>query len=254
MGITLEICCATVADVRAAVAGGADRIELANAFYMGGLTPSMGTLEKAKAICKVPIAAIVRPRGGGFCYTQDEYDTMLCDAKQLLEAGVDGIVFGFLTEEKQVDMIRTQAFVDLIHAYGKEAVFHKAFDCIQDQETALRQLIELQVDRVLTSGGGRSAIEKKEKLKHLIDNYGKQITILLGGGIRANNVGELLQYTGATQIHTACSGFLEDFTVSGNCVSYAYRQDVAPQLYEAVDADQVKAVRFAIEKQKSGGQ
>ena len=246
MGITLEICCATAGDVRAAALGGADRIELANAFYMGGLTPSMGTLEMARKICDLPIAAIVRPRGGGFCYTQDEYDTMLCDAKQLLEAGVDGIVFGFLTKEKQVDVIRTKEFVNLIHTYGKDAVFHKAFDCIEDQETALRQLIELKVDRVLTSGGGRSAMDQKAHLKHLIDDYGKQITILLGGGIRANNVRQLLQDTGATQIHTACGGFLEDFTVSGNSVSYAYRQDVAPQLYEAVDVRQVKAIRLAI--------
>ena len=247
MGITLEICCGSLADVKAAARGGADRIELNSAFYLGGLTPSLGVAQLAKQACDLPIAAMVRPRGGGFCYTQDEYASMLRDSEILLKADMDAIVFGFLTAEKTLDVDRTRAFVQRIHSFGKEAVFHKAFDCIENQEEAICQLIALGVDRVLTSGGGKSAMEKADHLHHLIKTYGKEITILLGGGIRTGNVAQLLDLTGATQVHSSCGGYSEDYTVSGNGVSYAYRQDVAPHLYESVDTQQVRSIRQVLD-------
>ncbi len=243
MKTVLEICCATLYDVQAAAKAGADRLELNSAFYLGGLTPSLGVVRLAKQSCSLPMVAMVRPRGGGFCYTEEEYATMLADGEILLQEGVDGIVFGFLTSDKQVDKEKTKALTDLAHRYGKEAVFHKAFDCIEDQEHALKELIAVGVDRVLTSGGGKAALDRADHLAHLIKTYGKDITILLGGGIRAGNVEMLLKATGAKEIHTACAGFLEDHTVMGNAVSYAYRQDSTPERYEAVDPMQVAQIR-----------
>ncbi len=243
MKVTLEVCCATFYDVLAAAKAGADRLELNSAFYLGGLTPTVGLVRLAKKVCKLPMVAMVRPRAGGFCYTEEEYQTMLSDGEILLEEGVDGIVFGFLTPDKQVDVKKTKVLTDLAHSYGKEAVFHKAFDCIADQEQALRELIALGVDRVLTSGGGKAALDKADHLAYLIKTYGKDITLLLGGGIRAGNVERLLQATGAKEIHTACAGFLQDHTVMGNAVSYAYRQDGTPEKYEAVDPAQVTQLR-----------
>lgn len=243
MKTVLEICCATLYDVQAAAKAGADRLELNSAFYLGGLTPSMGVVRLAKKNCDLPMVAMVRPRGGGFCYTEEEYATMLSDAEILLQEGLDGIVFGFLTPDKRVDIEKTKVLTDLAHRYGKEAVFHKAFDCIEDQEQAIRELIAIGVDRVLTSGGGKAALDRADHLAHLIKAYGKDITILLGGGIRAGNVETLLRATGAKEIHTACGGFLEDPTVMGNAVSYAYRQDATPERYEAVDPAQVAQIR-----------
>ena len=243
MKTVLEICCATFYDVQEAAKAGADRLELNSAFYLGGLTPSLGVVRLAKKTCSLPMVAMVRPRGGGFCYTEEEYQTMLSDGEILLQEGVDGIVFGFLTPDKQVDREKTKALTDLAHRYGKEAIFHKAFDCIEDQEQAIKALIAIGVDRVLTSGGGKAALDRADRLAYLIKTYGKEITILLGGGIRAGNVAALLQATGATEIHTACAGFLEDPTAVGNAVSYAYRQDNTPERYEAVDPAQVAQIR-----------
>ena len=146
------------------------------------------------------------------------------------------------------DIEKTKALTELAHSYGKEAVFHKAFDCIEDQEEALKELIAVGVDRVLTSGGGKAALDKADHLAYLIKTYGHQITLLLGGGIREGNVENLIRATGASQIHTACAGFLEDPTVMGNGVSYAYRPDGNPQAYEAVDPDQVAGIRKVLDR------
>ena len=94
--ITLEICCGSLEDAKAAQAGGADRIELNSALYLGGLTPSLASLIMVKEQCTIPVAAMVRPRGGGFCYSDDEFAVMLKDAEILMKNGADGIVFGFL--------------------------------------------------------------------------------------------------------------------------------------------------------------
>lgn len=248
MGIILEVCCATLADVENACRGGADRIELNSAFPLGGLTPSLAVLRLARQRCRLPIAAMIRPRAGGFCYTGPEFETMLLDARILLEEGVEAIVFGCLTRDKQIDLEKTKKLTDLAHSYGKEAVFHKAFDCIADQDQALMQLIDLGVDRVLTSAGATSAPAGSGRLAHFVTCYGSRITILPGGGIRPGNVKTLLEQTGATELHSSCGGFLEDPTVAGNDVSYAYRIDIAPQLYETVDTAQVTALRNAIDQ------
>ena len=126
----LEICCGSFEDVKTAWQNGADRVELNSALYLGGLTPSTANLICAKEQCSIPIVTMVRPRGGGFCYSQDEYETMLLDARILLEHGADGIAFGFLTEDHAIHRNRTQEMIDLIHSVGKEAVFHRAFDCV----------------------------------------------------------------------------------------------------------------------------
>ena len=145
---------------------GADRVELNSALYLGGLTPSTANLICAKEQCSIPIVTMVRPRGGGFCYSQDEYETMLLDARILLEHGADGIAFGFLTEDHAIHRNRTQEMIDIIHSAGKEAVFHRAFDCVAQQERAVEALILLGADRILTSGGapdvwsGRTQLQK----------------------------------------------------------------------------------------------
>ena len=137
----LEICCGSFEDVKTAWQNGADRVELNSALYLGGLTPSTANLICAKEQCSIPIITMVRPRGGGFCYSQDEYETMLLDARILLEHGADGIAFGFLTADHAIHRNRTQEMIDLIHSAGKEAVFHRAFDCVAQQERAVEALI-----------------------------------------------------------------------------------------------------------------
>lgn len=176
--IILEVCCGSYEDAKEAAAGGADRIELNSALYLGGLTPSMGSVYRVKETLKIPVVAMVRPRGGGFCYSKEEYETMLRDARLMLEQGVDGIAFGFLLEDRKVDEERTKNLIELIHFYHAEAVFHRAIDCTPDIMAAAGTLISLGTDRILTSGGRKSAIDGQETIACLQSEYGGQLEIL----------------------------------------------------------------------------
>lgn len=199
----VEVCCGSIEDCMIANQYPVDRIELNSALELGGLTPSIATLIEAKKVTSLPICCMVRPRTAGFHYTKRQFQSMLTDAKLLLEHGADGIVFGFLDENMEVDEARTKQMVELIHSYGKEAVFHKAFDGTLNKEEACKTLIKCHVDRILTSGGENYPnIEKGfDLLHHLITHYNDQITILVGGGVRAHNVHDILEKTGCTQIH-----------------------------------------------------
>lgn len=244
--ITLEICCGSLEDAKAAQAGGADRIELNSALYLGGLTPSLASLQLAKEHCTIPIVAMVRPRGGGFCYSEDEFTVMLKDAEILLQSGADGIVFGFLNPDGTLCIDRTKQMVDLIHSYGKEAVFHRAIDCAEDIDGGIEQLIQLNVDRVLTSGGRNTAWEGREVIARLQKNYGNQIEILPGAGLRKENALDFLAVAGTTQIHSSCKGYHTDPTAKGKQVTYAYNTGEHEMDVEIVDIDEVKALRKSL--------
>ena len=146
----IEACCGSADDVIQAAQGGADRVELNSALFLGGLTPTPGCLEAARTRVTLPIMAMLRPREGGFCYTEAEFDTMLRDGRHLLAAGADGLVFGCLHADGSVDEARTRELVTL--AEGRDTVFHRAIDVVPDWKRALDALIRLGVTRVLTSG------------------------------------------------------------------------------------------------------
>src|SRR6516165_10503589 len=148
--ILLEICCGSIDDAIEAEKGGADRVELCSALFLGGLTPSIGTIREAKRRLKIPMMVMVRPRGGGFCYTEAEMASMERDADAAVEAGADGVVFGILRADGKIDVDRCRKLRSLI---GKrQAVFHRAFDVTPDSFQALEELVGLGMTRVLTSG------------------------------------------------------------------------------------------------------
>lgn len=237
----IEICAGSHMDCVKAQAAGADRVELNSALHMGGLTPSLGTFLLAKKTCTIPIISMVRPRGAGFCYDDTDYETMLLDARILLEHGSDGIAFGFLTPSATIDEERTKEMVALIHAFQGEAVFHRAFDCVKEYDHAIECLLRCNVDRVLTSGLAKTAIEGKACLKDMQARYGNQIEILAGCGVRVDNVDDILAYTNVTQIHTSCKGWKIDLTTEGKHVSYAYGDQNHRCSYEEVSQDCVHA-------------
>ena len=244
--ITLEICCGSLEDAKAAQAGGADRIELNSALYLGGLTPSLATLLLVKEQCTIPVAAMVRPRGGGFCYSDDEFAVMLKDAEILMKNGGDGVVFGFLNPDGTLRVDWTKQMVELIHSYGKEAVFHRAIDCAEDIDGGIEQLIELKVDRVLTSGGMNNAWEGREVIARLQKNYGDKIEILPGAGLRKGNAIDFLAAAGTTQLHSSCKGYHTDPTAKGKQVTYAYNTGEHEMDVEIVSMDEVVALRSLI--------
>ncbi|HEU5451694.1 MAG TPA: copper homeostasis protein CutC, partial [Terriglobales bacterium] len=121
--VLLEICCSSIDDAIEAERGGADRVELCSALFLGGLTPSLGTLLEAKSRLRIPIIFMVRPRSGGFCYTEAEFATMLRDAEAAVAHGADGVVFGILKPDGEIDRDRTHAMQQVIG--DRQAVFHR---------------------------------------------------------------------------------------------------------------------------------
>lgn len=241
--ITLEICCGSAMDAMAAEQGGADRIELNSALSLGGLTPDIGSLLLCREKVKIPIIAMVRPRAGGFCYKTEEYEAMKRSAQVMLEAGADGLAFGFLNEDRTIDEERTVQMTKLVHSYGKEAVFHRAFDASLALDEAIEQLIRAGIDRVLTSGGEATALEGAVCLSHLQKCYGDEIEILAGSGVRSSNVLSLLDKTNVSQIHSSCQKFAADGTARGNGVSFAYTKTSEWYGYEVVSQEQVRAIK-----------
>lgn len=199
----IEICIGNVQDALTASKYPIDRIELNCALELGGLTPSLETLKYLKERITPKICCMVRPRGGDFQYTDEEFDVMLKDAKNLLEANADGIVFGFLHEDKTIDVEKTKAMVQLAHSYNKEAVFHKASDEVPDLEEAIKTLIECKVDRVLT--GGKCVypdiLTGCKTIGELHLKYGGKIQFLPGGGVRVNNIKDVINTCGSHQVH-----------------------------------------------------
>lgn len=244
---TVEICCGSYEDAVTAVSGGAKRIELNSALFMGGLTPSLGTLRLVKQTLNCEVIAMVRPRGAGFCYSEADFQVMLEDAKLLLENGADGIAFGFLTENRDIDIEKAKEMLTLIHSFHKQAVFHRAFDCCNDSYRAIEQLITLGIDRILTSGAQATAIQGSELIKKLQERYGKQIELLAGSGINAANARELIEECGINQIHSSCKKWIIDPTTKTDTVSYAYGTGAFSDCYDIVDAAKVKALIESIQ-------
>lgn len=200
----LEICVDSVESAVNAQAGGADRVELCSALFEGGLTPSAGLMEMTRKRLKIAIAAMIRPRGGDFCYDDDEFAVMRCDLVMMKELGADVAVVGMLRPDGTIDAERTAKLIEL--ARPMPVTFHRAFDMARDPFEALDVLIGLGVDRVLTSGQERSVVEGLELVTELVKRAGDKIIVVPGGGVTERNLGRILKETGAKEIHGSASG------------------------------------------------
>ena len=214
--VLLEVCCGSADDVIQAKLGGADRAELCSDLFHGGLTPTVGSLRVAKRETGLPIMTMIRPREGGFCYTEAEFAVCLEDAHALVEAGADGLVFGFLREDGRIDRERTRRLIELARAAGKDAVFHRAIDVVPDWREALDLLIELGVTRVLTSGQEPDVSLGTETVREMIRYAAGRIEIMPGAGITRRNAQRIVAETGADQIHVAAYRTVFDRSVENN--------------------------------------
>ena len=198
----IEICIGNIDDALIASKYPIDRIELNSALELGGLSPSLETLIYLKENIKQKICCMVRPRGGDFCFSDLEFKIMLETAKSFLDNGADGIVFGFLNKDKSIDAVKTRKMIELIHQYKKEAIFHKAFDDSNDKFEAIKILNDLKIDRILTGGGESSEnILKGCELINKLHNEYPNIQLLPGGGVRVNNIKDVIKTAGTGQIH-----------------------------------------------------
>lgn len=241
--IKSEICIESYAGAKIAANLAYTSVEVNAALDLGGLTPSLGLVKQLKNLA-IEKNCMIRPRAGGFCYTEDEYKTMLADLELLLNMEIDGIVFGFLTDNFTVDSERTKQFVNKIHQANKKAIFHRAFDNTKEPEQAIQTLINLKVDRLLTSGQAETALEGATLLAKLQKQYGQQIELVAGAGVQATNANTLLKLTGIKYLHASCKNLAEDITAVRN-VSYAVTKS-KPLGYICTDYVKAEALKKAI--------
>ncbi len=180
---------------------GAHRIELCDNPGEGGTTPSYGFLKKAREHVSIDLFPMIRPRGGDFLYSDDEFEIMKEDILRCKELECDGVVIGLLNADGTVDVKRSAELVELAHPLG--VTFHRAFDRTRDAFEALETLIDIGCERILTSGLTPNVTEGTEMLTKLIDAADNRIIIMPGSGVRSNNIRELAQKTGAVEFHTS---------------------------------------------------
>lgn len=194
-----EICANSVESCVAAQEGGAQRVELCAGISEGGTTPSYGEIITARELLDIKLHIIIRPRGGDFLYSETEVRIMERDIHLAREAGVDGVVFGCLTAEGDIDIPLTKR---LMHASeGLSVTFHRAFDQCRNPFEALEQLIELGCNRILTSGQQPTAEQGIPLLRELVQRAGDRIIILPGSGINEKNIAHIAKETGAKEFH-----------------------------------------------------
>lgn len=196
--ITFEVCLQSIDGVRAALAGGARRVELCAALVEGGLTPSIALIEAAVAT-GAEVMVMIRPRGGDFLYSPAELDVMEADILAAKAAGAAGVVLGVLTPAGEVAGAQVRRFREA--SRGMQLVFHRAFDVSADPYRSLEALIELGVDRVLTSGQAATVPEGLAVIARLVEQAAGRISILPGCGITPENVGSVIAATGVTEFH-----------------------------------------------------
>lgn len=237
----IEVCCGSAEDVFCAKAGGASRVELNSGLFFGGLTPSVGAVRTASE-AGIAVMAMVRPREGGFCYSDIEFKTALSDARLLLENGADGIVFGFLQRDGSLDYARCREMMAVIGP--RVSVFHRAIDLVGERwKETIDMLCSLHVTRILTSGQRATAVQGRETIRAMREYAAGRIEILPGGGVRAGNVRELLRFTGCTQAHTSGSQILYDDTALLNGeVQFTAAQPPQQNAYKKVDANLIADV------------
>ena len=216
MSTRIEVCAADVESALAAAGGGADRIELCSALEVGGVTPGPGTLQAVRKAIELPLVILVRPRRGDFLYTGAEFEALLADIDFARAAGAEGVALGVLDSEGGLDRERTA------------------------------RLVELGVDRILTSGGAPDVVKGIPELRSLVELAGERIGILPGGGVRAANALEVKMGTGASELHLSASRLIE---------SSMRFPEATPDLGAALpgehelrrtSADDVRAVRAAV--------
>ncbi len=201
MNFKLEVIAFNLESCNVANIAGAHRIELCDNPGEGGTTPSYGMIKAARAKVDIELFPIIRPRGGDFLYSDDEFDIMKEDVLQCKKIGCDGVVIGLLNEDGTVDKNRTSQLVKL--AYPMSVTFHRAFDRTNNPFTALEDIINCGCERILTSGQRPTAWEGIDLISELIKKAANDIIIMPGSGLRSENIISIANASGATEFHSS---------------------------------------------------
>ena len=238
----IEIATADFITTKAAVEGGADRIELCAALTEGGTTPSAGMIRRCREAFGVELFPIIRPRGGDFLYTDEEFDIMLHDVLLCRELGCNGVVIGSLKKDGSIDIKRTEKLIS--SAYPMEVTFHRAFDRCKDPFEALEQLISAGCQRILTSGQQPAAPQGTNLIRELVTAADERIVIMPGSGVRKENIKELAEKTGAVEFHSSLRG------KTGSAMDFihpAFAQSEESYTNPFIQPEEVKALRDVLQ-------
>jgi len=205
--ILIEVCLDSVASAIAAERGGAGRVELCSNLLEGGVTPSAGLIELVRARTTIGLQVMIRPRGGDFCYTREEFETMRRDIIVAKKLGADGVVAGILDTRGNVDVERTRELVEL--ARPLNVTFHRACDMSADLLRALEDICATGADRLLTSGGAESAAQAVDMIGQLVKAARGRIVVMAGGGIDDQNAVSIIEQTGVREIHVGLGSAVE---------------------------------------------
>lgn len=242
----LEICVDDIAGVHAAIAGGADRIELCAGLALGGLTPSAGLVEAALNAARpagVAVHAMVRQRGGDFRYSEAETALAMREALALIAQGVDGLVFG-AARDGMLDEPVLGAWVAAMRAAGRPVslTLHRAIDCTADPVAAVDVAAALGFDRILTSGGAASAEESAGTIARMVAQAGDRIRIMAGAGVRPDNAARLLAATGVRDLHGSASAPMAENDARAVALGF----DTPPR--RRTDDNMVRVLRAALDQ------
>ena len=205
MAVLLEVCTDSTEGMLAAVAGGADRVELCSALEVGGLTPSFGQMKRAAGL-GVPVHALIRSRAGDFVFGPDEVATMVDDIGAAKAAGLAGAVIGASLADGRLDMAALRRL--RAAAEGMSVTLHRAFDLVPDFGEAVEVAVGLGINRILTSGGAVGAPEGAEALGRIVGMARGRIGVLPAAGITSGNVAALLRAVRVGEVHSACEGYV----------------------------------------------
>ncbi len=210
----IEVCANSALSCVEAEKGGAGRVELCAGIPEGGTTPSYGEIYQARKRISIELNVIIRPRGGDFLYSRDEIEIMKTDIMVAKQLGADGVVFGCLTPNGDVDMTLCKELIDV--SAGMSITFHRAFDVCRNPKQALEDIISLGFNRILTSGCMPTAYEGRELIRELIIQSDKRIIIMAGCGVNESNIKELREYTGGHEFHTSARETIDSLMLYRN--------------------------------------
>lgn len=240
----LEICCTSLESAGIAALGGANRLELCDNLFEGGTTPSAGMIQQIKQKIDIDLYVIIRPRGGDFVYSAEEFAVMQDDIKYCRDQGVDGIVSGVLTTDGDIDVERTKLLVELSGVM--DFTFHRAFDLVRDPARALQDVISTGASRILTSGLQNNVIEGSQILAKLVELAGEDIKIMAGGGLKSANMEEILE-TGCKEFHTTAKTWVNSKSIFQTEIKMNGATDIPEDQHMVVSLAEVQKLRSIID-------
>jgi copper homeostasis protein len=227
----LEICCYNLESAIIASEAGADRIELCSDPAAGGTTPGIGFIKSVRRKTEIELYPIIRIRGGDFLFSAEEFDVMMHDVEACKSAGCEGIVFGMLLTDGRIDRTNSARVVE--KAYPMGVSFHRAFDWTRNPFEALEDIIDIGYERILTSGQQPTAILGASLIKDLIAQAAGRVQVMPGSGIRAGNIMDLKNETGATEFHSSARKlrktsmeFIQPLMLEDQSIEMADREEI----------------------------